>query len=97
LAASRTPAALAGRRGSGRCGGRAAPTMAACTDDGRLHLLPPAQIRLAAAGHHARVLCGQQVPAEGLTITNGPAALCMACMIGIPAEISGPGPSGTAP
>ncbi|MGH3899716.1 MAG: hypothetical protein ACRDTA_16025 [Pseudonocardiaceae bacterium] len=69
-----------------------------CTDDGRLHLLPPAQIRLATAGHHARALCGQRIPADGLTITHGPpGALCTACIIGIPAEIPDPDPSGTAP
>ncbi|MGH3887430.1 MAG: hypothetical protein ACRDSZ_12835 [Pseudonocardiaceae bacterium] len=71
---------------------------ARCPHDGRLHLLQPDQIRLAAAGDHARALCGQQVPAEGLTITNGPAAaLGVACMIDIPVAISGPGPRGTAP
>ncbi len=71
---------------------------ARCPDDGRLHLLQSAQVPLAAAGNNARALCGQRIPAEGLTITNSPAgALCVICVVGIPAEIPDPGPRGTAP
>ncbi|MGH3883833.1 MAG: hypothetical protein ACRDSG_05835 [Pseudonocardiaceae bacterium] len=68
-----------------------------CPEDGGLHLLQPAQIRLAAAGD-ARALCGRRIPADGLTITHGPVgALCMACVCEIPPEMPDPGPGGSAP
>ncbi|MGH3770703.1 MAG: hypothetical protein ACRDRW_04795 [Pseudonocardiaceae bacterium] len=67
---------------------------ARCPDDGRLHLLPFAEVPRVAAGDHVRALCGQRVPADGLVITRGLSwAPCMACVIGIPI----PGPRGTAP
>ena len=67
---------------------------ARCPDDGRLHLLPLAEVLCAAAGGHARALCGQRVPAESLTITSGLSwALCMTCITSMP----NPGPRGTAP
>jgi hypothetical protein len=56
---------------------------ARCLDDGRLHLLKPAGVDLAATSGHAEALCGQRVPAQGLTINGAPSgALCMACVIG---------------
>lgn len=56
---------------------------ARCPDDGRLHLLKPAGVDLAATNGHAEALCGQCVPAQGLTINGAPSgALCMACVIG---------------
>ena len=52
-------------------------------DDGRLHLLQPAGVDLAAANGHAQAVCGHRVPAQGLTINGVPSgALCMACVIG---------------
>jgi hypothetical protein len=56
---------------------------ARCPDDGRLHLLQPAGVDLAAASGHAQAVCGHRVPAQGLTINGVPSgALCMACVIG---------------
>jgi hypothetical protein len=56
---------------------------ARCPEDGRLHLLQPAGVDLAAASGHAEAVCGHRVPAQGLTINGVPAgALCMACVIG---------------
>jgi len=56
---------------------------ALCPDDGCLHLLKPAGVDLAATSGHAEALCGQRVPAQGLTINGAPSgALCMACVIG---------------
>jgi hypothetical protein len=56
---------------------------ARCPDDGRLHLLQPVGVDLAAASGHAQAVCGHRVPAQGLTINGVPSgALCMACVIG---------------
>ncbi|MGB8994240.1 MAG: hypothetical protein WCC65_02890 [Pseudonocardiaceae bacterium] len=56
---------------------------ARCPDDGRLHLLQPAGVNLAAASGHAQALCGHRVPVQGLTINGVPSgALCMACVMG---------------
>jgi hypothetical protein len=56
---------------------------ARCPDDGRLHLLQPAGVDLAAASGHGQAVCGHRVPAQGLTINGVPSgALCMACVIG---------------
>jgi len=56
---------------------------ARCPADGRLHLLQPAGVNLAAASGHAQAVCGHRVPAQGLTINGAPSgALCMACVIG---------------
>ena len=56
---------------------------ARCPEDGRLHLLQPAGVDLAATSGHADAVCGHRVPAQGLTINGVPAgALCMACVIG---------------
>ncbi len=71
---------------------------ARCPDDGSLHLLQSAQVLLAAAGYDAQTLCGQQVPVEALTITTSSAGtLCMACVVGVPAERQDLDPRGTAP
>ncbi|MGH3789759.1 MAG: hypothetical protein ACRDQ9_02975 [Pseudonocardiaceae bacterium] len=64
---------------------------ARCPDDGRLHLLRLAEVLRATAGDHAQALCGQRVPADGLT--NGlSCALCTTCITGIPDP--DPDPSG---
>lgn len=56
-----------------------------CPDDRRLHLLQPAEVVVAETGSHAEALCGQPLPAAGLTLASGSSrALCMACMDGIP-------------
>jgi hypothetical protein len=58
---------------------------ARCSTDGRLHLLHPDQIRRTAAGDHARALCDQQIPGDGLIIIHGAAwVMCTPCVIGIP-------------
>jgi hypothetical protein len=57
---------------------------ARCPDNGRLHLLHPAGVTLAAAGDHAQAVCGHRILAEGLTINgDSTGALCMACVIGV--------------
>jgi hypothetical protein len=61
-------------------------------DEGRLRLLAPADVAVAAAGGHARALCGRWLPAEGLTLTGAAGALCLACVAGIPAISTGPHP-----
>jgi hypothetical protein len=44
------------------------------------------------------LLAASRNPAEGLTITGGPSwALCVSCVIGIPAEMLDPGSRTTAP
>ncbi|MGH3888512.1 MAG: hypothetical protein ACRDSZ_18465 [Pseudonocardiaceae bacterium] len=69
-----------------------------CPDDGRLHLLAPAEVATAARGDHAQALCGQRIPAEALTINHGAAeVMCPTCLIRIPAVVPGRGPSTTAP
>jgi hypothetical protein len=42
-----------------------------CPDNGRLHLLQPADVITAAIGGHAAAFCGRALPAEGLILTNG--------------------------
>ncbi|MGH3697869.1 MAG: hypothetical protein ACRDQY_00050 [Pseudonocardiaceae bacterium] len=40
----------------------------------------------------------QPIPADGLTLTHGPArTLCITCVTGIPTGMPGPQPGGTAP
>lgn len=69
-----------------------------CPDEGRLHLLAPAEVLRATGRGHARALCGRSVPATGLTITDDSSgALCMACVIGVPAGSKDLDPTGTAP
>jgi hypothetical protein len=54
---------------------------ARCPDDGRRHLLQPAEVVVAATGGHAHALCGRFLPAEGLTLAHGSvAALCLTCL-----------------
>ncbi|MGH3833250.1 MAG: hypothetical protein ACRDRS_22915 [Pseudonocardiaceae bacterium] len=70
---------------------------ARCPDDDRLHLLRPAELPHA-AGDHAQALCGQRVPADGLTTISGLSwALCITCVCGIPPEMSDPDPGDIAP
>ncbi|MGH3790946.1 MAG: helix-turn-helix domain-containing protein [Pseudonocardiaceae bacterium] len=91
LAAGRIPATHPRGRGPGRCGGYAAP-MATCT------CCTPTQVLLATTEDHAQALCGQRIPAHGLTITHpGAGALCMTCVAGVPAGSADPGPRGTTP
>ena len=67
-------------------------------DDDRLHLLAPAEVPRGTAKDHARALRGQRIPAKGLPITSSPAwALCVTCVLGIPAEMLDPGSRTTAP
>ncbi len=62
---------------------------ARCPDQGRLHLLVPAEVVAAATGGHAEALCGQALPAQGLTLTNSSSgAVCLACVAGIPSNPS---------
>ncbi len=71
---------------------------ARCPDEGRLHLLAPAEVLRATGRGHARALCGRSVPARGLTITDDSSgALCMACVVGVPAGSKDLDPKGTAP
>jgi hypothetical protein len=71
---------------------------ARCPYECHLHLLAPAEVLRAAGAGHVQALCGQRIPAEGFTITSGLSwALCMTCVIGIPAKMVDPGPRGTAP
>jgi hypothetical protein len=71
----------------GGCGGRAVPTTAAC-----ICCAPPT------SGATPKALCGQRVPAEGLTITRGLSwALCVTRIVGIPAGMVDPDPRTTAP
>ena len=52
-----------------------------CPDDGRLHLLAPVEVVVAATGGQAEVLCGRVLPAQGLPRADGPSgAVCMACV-----------------
>ncbi|MGH3962212.1 MAG: hypothetical protein ACRDRY_02995 [Pseudonocardiaceae bacterium] len=68
-----------------------------CPEDGGLHLLQPAQIRLAAAGD-ARALCGRRIPPDGLTITHGPVGGAVhGLRVRDPPEMRDPGPGGSAP
>lgn len=57
---------------------------ARCPEDGHLHLhlLGPTQVVVATTQGHARALCGIRLGAEGLTITNRSAALCLICLAG---------------
>ncbi|HKR48024.1 MAG TPA: hypothetical protein VJT72_00325 [Pseudonocardiaceae bacterium] len=62
-----------------------------CPDDGHLHLLTPAEVVVAATRGHATTLCGQPLPAAGLTLTHGSStAVCLACVAGIPCPTSDP-------
>lgn len=57
---------------------------ARCPDHGRLHLVQPADVTLAAARGHTRTVCGHRIVAEGLTISGVPlGALCMSCVIAV--------------
>ncbi|MGH3685053.1 MAG: hypothetical protein ACRDRU_07660 [Pseudonocardiaceae bacterium] len=56
---------------------------ARCPDGGRLHLLAPAEVVIAATRGHAQALCGRPLAAEGLTLAQGSAELCIACLAGI--------------
>ncbi|MGH4008136.1 MAG: hypothetical protein ACRDTH_08275 [Pseudonocardiaceae bacterium] len=58
---------------------------ARCPDDGRLHLLVPVEVVVAATGGQAEALCGRALPAEGLTLASGSSGpVCTACVDGIP-------------
>ena len=71
---------------------------ARCSDDRRLHLLAAGEVLRATGQGHARALCGRSVPGTGLTLTDdSSAALCMACVVGVPAGSRDPGPTNTAP
>ena len=53
----------------------------------RLYLLAPDAVPLATTQGHAPALCGHPIPAQGLTITNGPSEeLGTACPAGITGE-----------
>lgn len=66
---------------------------ARCPDEGRLHLLAPADVVVAATSRHAEALCGRALAAVGLTLTHGSSeALCMTCVSRVPSD---PGPRGT--
>jgi len=66
---------------------------ARCPEDGRRHLLQPAEIPRG-AGEHARALRGRRVPADGLTIISGLSwVLCVTCVCGIPPTRGAPPPS----
>jgi hypothetical protein len=92
---------------SHRAGGSSVEQLrwARCPDDGRLHLLQPADVTLAATRGHAPSLCGYRIPVQGLTIksvpsgsgsgSSGSGSLCMACVIGATSETSGPDRRGT--
>ncbi len=55
---------------------------ARCPDQGRLHLVQPADITLTAARGYAPAVCGHPIAAEGLTINGVPSGtLCMTCVI----------------
>lgn len=69
-----------------------------CHDEGRLHLLAAAEVLRATGQGHARALCGRSVPARGLTLTDdSSAALCMACVVGVPAGSDDLAPKDTGP
>ncbi len=56
---------------------------ARCPDEGRLHLLEPADVAAATTQGHAQAVCGRRIPADGLTITSDlSGALCMSCVVG---------------
>ena len=59
-----------------------------CSDDGRLHLLVPVEVVVAATGGQAQGLCGRLLPAQGLIFrpfTKGSLGpVCMACVDSIP-------------
>ncbi len=58
-----------------------------CPDEGRLHLLGPAEVVVAATGGHAEALCGRALAAAGLTLTHGSSgAVCMTCVNRIPSD-----------
>lgn len=64
---------------------------ARCPDETSRHLMPPGDVLLTDAEGHAQVLCGQRVSAEGRTFDSGVSgALCLTCVIGIPAETLAP-------
>lgn len=69
------PGGVAGEPGAGPL------RWARCPDDGRLHLLQPADVVVAATGLRAEALCGRLLPTEGLTLGHGWAgALCTGCL-----------------
>jgi hypothetical protein len=66
---------------------------ARCSDEGRLHLLQPADVAVATTRGHTQAVCGRRISDEGLTITNGASgALCMACVVGATFQEGSPGP-----
>lgn len=66
--------------------------------DGRLHLLQPADVVVAATGGQAEALCGRSLPAEGLTLTHGSAeALCLTCLAGTGPREERPQPEAPGP
>lgn len=73
------------------------PRWARCTQEGRLHLLQPAEVIAATTQGHAAAVRVRRIPAEGLTITSGPSgALCMACVLRAISAMPGPDPRATA-
>ena len=52
-------------------------------DDGRLHLVQPADVTLTAARGYAQAVCGHQISARDLAIDGGlSGTLCMTCVVG---------------
>jgi hypothetical protein len=73
------------------------PRWARCTQEGRLHLLQPAEVITATTQGHAAAVRVRRIPAEGLTITSGPSgALCMAGVLRAISAMPGPDPRATA-
>ena len=61
--------------------GRPVPPLrwARCPDDGRLHLVQPADVAVTDTGH-ALALCGIRLGADGLTVSGSAGALCSTCI-----------------
>jgi hypothetical protein len=56
-----------------------------CPDEGRLHLLGPVEVVVAATGGQAEALCGRALPPQCLPLVHSSSrAVCMACVDGIP-------------
>ncbi len=71
---------------------------ARCPEQGRLHLLHPDDVIAATNQGQARAICKRLIPAEGITITNGPsAALCMGCVLDATSPIPARSPRGGNP
>ncbi len=74
------------------------PRWVRCPEQGRLHLLHPADVIAATNQGQARTICGHRIPAEGLILTSGPSGtLCMACILSATSPIPALGPRGGNP